>query len=76
MGQGRAPFLPMPFLGVAATMRVRLGGIVGSDIVLRVFVFWGVVFFGSMVGSDESCTYRNAWREAKCLSVISFFGLA
>lgn len=38
MGQGRAPFLPMPFLGVAATMSVRgilVGGIVGCDILRK-----------------------------------------
>jgi hypothetical protein len=39
MGQGRAPFLPMPFLGVAATMRVRLGGEGGIVVVVSGIFF-------------------------------------
>lgn len=62
IGQGRAPFLPMPFLCVAATMRVRgVGGIVVEVIVFFVF-FFGVEMFwywcwswswSGVLGADE-----------------------
>ena len=59
MGQGRAPFLPMPFLGVAATMRVRGGGIVDSVILFFLFGLFGL-FVGLMGWLDESYACRNA----------------
>jgi hypothetical protein len=44
IGQGRAPFLPMPFLGVAATMSVR-GILVGDGMVGSC---WAGDIFGRM----------------------------
>lgn len=52
IGQGRAPFLPMPFGGVAATMRIRgvfVGGGIVVESVIVVTLFWSIVLYRNEV---------------------------